>query len=448
MSIAFETDGRGHSNSRLLLRGVLFLLLVAALVGWMIAKSNGSLDKTVTVTGMLTQVGDGLPKNSDVKFRGVLVGVVTGVTPSSGDGPNHVHIALDPEYATSIPETVTARVVPGNVFAVSSVQLVDNGPGRAIHAGFRIPEDKSLATVQFQTALTDLREIIAAMSRSRTDDTVGVISALARATDRRGADLVRAGAQLERIVTQLNAVATPTGGPSTVRSLAEAVRGLEQSAPELLDTLHHAVVPLRTVAEKDAELTHFLAAGVATMGTIATAFENNTDRMIRISTGLTPVVGVLADNAEHFVPITTRLTVVANKFFTHVYNSETGLVQSKMILSLSPNRPYTRADCPRYGEVAGPSCATAPISAPEQAPMPSAMNPSNFRLSEGYAPPAGVIGGNVGPVGSAYELGQLGEILGAPASPAAAILLGPLLRGNVVTVAPVPDAPVPDGADR
>jgi len=437
MPIAFETDGRGHSDASLLLRGIAFLAVVAALAAWMVAKFNGDLDDSVRVTGLMSRIGDGLPQNSDVKFRGVLVGSVRDVTPSAGDGPNQVHIDLDPAHAAGIPQTVTARVVPGNVFAVSSVQLVDNGPGPAVHDGFDIPEDTSLATVQFQTALTQMREIIGAMSRSGADDTVGLIGALAQATDRKGADLVRAAGQLENIVTRLNGVMAPDGGPSTVQSFARAVQGLEQSAPDLLDALHQAVVPLSTVAEKGAQLSAFLAAGLSTAGTMATAFENNTDRMIRISTSLTPVIGVLADNSEHFVPITTRLTVTARKFFDHVYDPDVGVAQSKMILSLTPATPYTRADCPRYGELAGPSCSTAPITAPAQA-MPASMDPSNLVLPEGYTPPPGAIGGNVGPVGSPQELAQLAEILGEPVGSAATILLGPLLRGNVVTLSPAP----------
>ncbi|HLS77437.1 MAG TPA: MCE family protein [Nocardia sp.] len=449
MPIAFETDGRGHSDTSLLFRGIAFLAVVAALAAWMVAEFNGDLSDSVRVTGLMTEIGDGLPENSDVKFRGVLVGSVRGVTPSSGEGqPNRVHIDIDPEHAAGIPQTVTARVVPSNVFAVSSVQLVDNGPGPAIHDGFAIPEDTGLATVQFQTALTQMREIIAAMSRSGTDDTVGLIGALAQATDRKGADLVRAGAQLETIVTRLDQVMAPDGGPTTVGSLVGAVRGLEQSAPELLDALHQAVVPMRTVAEKREQLNAFLAAGLTTTGTMATAFENNTDRMIRISTSLTPVIGVLADNSEHFVPITTRLAVTAQKFFDHVYHADVGLVQSKMILSLAPATPYTRADCPRYGDLAGPSCFTAPTTAPEQS-MPPGLDPANLILPEGYAPPAGFMGGNVGPVGSPQEFAQLGEILGEPVSSAAAILLGPLLRGAVVTIGPAPEetTPVPQGQE-
>ena len=79
----------------------------------------------VRVVADLVNVGDGLPQKSDVKYHGVLVGAVDSVIPAANGDPNFVHIDLNPEYAGSIPAAVTARVVPSNVFAVSSVQLVD-----------------------------------------------------------------------------------------------------------------------------------------------------------------------------------------------------------------------------------------------------------------------------------------------------------------------------------
>ena len=67
---------------------------------------------------------------------------------------------------------MTARVVPSNVFAVSSVQLVDQGPGAAIRAGAHIPEDAELPTVLFQTTISKLRDMLAATGRGREDKTV------------------------------------------------------------------------------------------------------------------------------------------------------------------------------------------------------------------------------------------------------------------------------------
>ncbi|WP_131724979.1 MlaD family protein, partial [Mycobacteroides abscessus] len=115
--------------------------------------STGRLNDFVRVVADLNNVGDGLPQKSDVKYHGVLVGEVDGVTPASNGQPNFVHINLKPQYAKSIPSTATARVVPSNVFAVSSVQLVDRGPGAPIRAGAHIAEDTQLPTVLFQTTV-------------------------------------------------------------------------------------------------------------------------------------------------------------------------------------------------------------------------------------------------------------------------------------------------------
>src|SRR6478609_8540121 len=123
MPNSFDLDARGPSNRRLLVVGVCFALVAAASVVLAIAKSKGDLDRIVQVTAELVNVGDGLPQKSDVKFRGVLVGQVADVITAPVGQPNVVHIHLKPEYARDIPATVTARVVPSNVFAVSSVQL-------------------------------------------------------------------------------------------------------------------------------------------------------------------------------------------------------------------------------------------------------------------------------------------------------------------------------------
>lgn len=93
---------------------------------------------------------------------------------------------------------MTARVVPSNVFAVSSVQLVDRpldneGPGPAIAAGTTITEDTELPTVLFQTTISKLRDILAATGRGREDETIGVLAAVNAATENRRTELLSSG---------------------------------------------------------------------------------------------------------------------------------------------------------------------------------------------------------------------------------------------------------------
>lgn len=436
MTQRFESAAKVVSDRRLLVRGVALLLGTILLAAAAIAKSEGVFSGRVEVIALLNNVGDGLPQGSDVKFRGALVGRVDGVEPALDGGTNTIALTLDPHFAHAIPSTVTARVVPGNVFAVSSIQLVDNGPGPAVRAGSQIHQDESLATVQFQTALTKLRNVVKAAARPGSDDTVGVLAAVAEATSGRGDELTKAGGGAKRIVDELNAVMAPDGTDPTLGVLSEALQGLQSSAPDLLEAVHHAVVPMRTVAEKRQQLANFLSAGHTTFGTMGTAFENNTDRLIVITTQLSPVLGVIADGGAEFPAIVTRMNELSKRFFSEVWNPERNHGTGKFMLVFTPNRMYTRQDCPRYGELEGPSCTTAPLSQ-----YPPALAPMND--PHDYPLPREAPGGNVGSVGSPEERQQLAELLGPEPNPVSELLLGPVARGNTVTVVPDPAAMPP-----
>ncbi|WP_280310647.1 MlaD family protein [Nocardia abscessus] len=374
MSVLFDKDGRGPSVLALLLRGVLLVALIAGGAVVVLMKSSGAFDSKAEVVALLEQVGDGLPPESDVKFRGVLVGTVAEVTPSINGGTSRVRLQLEPRLLAGIPESVTARVVPSNIFAVSSVQLVDNGPGRSLRAGAEIRQDASLSTVQLQTALTKLRDIVAATARIGASGTVGVLAAVAEATDRRGTDIVRAGAQLERITGELSAQIAPPGQPSTMSALTESVRGLAAAAPDLLDVLHHAVVPMRTVVEKDAELRDLLAAGTGTLSTVGGGLDRHVEEVVTATDQLTPVLDVFAAGSSSFGPIVGRIKKLSDVWFAEFWNEKTQSGTGKFQIRFTPDTPYTRADCPRYGELEGPSCETAPLNA-SAPPLPASLDP-------------------------------------------------------------------------
>ncbi|MQY16998.1 MlaD family protein [Nocardia macrotermitis] len=420
MSILFEPDGRGPSAWRLLLSGICFLIVVAGVATTMVEVSRGAFRRTVPVTAILADVGDGLPAKSDVKYLGVRVGLVTGVAPASEPGMNAVRIQLDPRYAGQIPRSVTARVVPSNVFAVPSIQLLYNGSAAAVTGGELIRQDHSRATVRLQTSLDQLRRILAAVGRDQTDTAVGMLETLAEATSGRGASLADAGAQLREIVIELNKVISVQAAPSALDALSAALREVRVTAPELLDTLHHTVGPMLTVAREREQLTALLTGGAHTFDTVGNALGHNSDRLIFITSNLSPALDVLGDGASHFPQISSSVIRMSDKF-NHTFDPRVQRVTAKVIVQLTPNRQYTRADCPRYGALVGTSCSTAPGSAS------NAVQPSAFRPDDRSAT-------DIGPAGSATEQRQIAEILGGTPNAAADILFGPLARGAKVTV--------------
>ncbi|AKS35927.1 MlaD family protein [Mycolicibacterium goodii] len=410
MGNSIELDGRGPSDRQLLGCGLAVLVVAGLISTVLLVKATGRLDPYVRVVAALVNVGDGLPQRSDVKYHGVLVGMVEDVTPAAHGEPNYVHINLDPEYARSIPSTVTARVVPSNVFAVSSVQLVDpgqapgSGPG-PISAGARIPEDTELPTVLFQTTISKLRDILAATGRGREDHTVGLLAAVNAATEGRRTQLLTAGAQLNRLIDEVDSiVATDPAAPTTVSALIDATRGLQQTAPELVDALHTAVRPMQTLVEQRSQLDALISAGMNTLGTTRTALNNHTDRMVTITSELTPVVGNLADTSRHWLPAFVKLNQLSDKFFQEVWRPDRNIGNMRMNLSFTPTYTYTRADCPQYGELKGPSCFTAPLVVTRPA-LPDQMLPRNYQPPEDLAPPPGTVvgeNGNLVAVGPPY----------------------------------------------
>ena len=485
MSNSFDLDGRGPSQYQLLAAGSCFIVIATILAMVMVAKSKGELDDDLRVQAELVNVGDGLPAKSDVKFRGVLVGYVTDVTTAGAGRPNLVRIALDRDLASGIPETVTARVVPSNVFAVSSVQLVARSASAGpIRAGQTIHEDQSLPTVLFQTTLNKVRDLLLALGRQPSADSVGALTAVGQATAGRGRTLLEAGTDLNDIVDQLNAVIGDRPDASTLDALTRAADGLRSAAPDLFDALDAAVRPMTTLAKSQADIRHLLAAGLSTAGTLGDAFDHQMDRLITITTELTPVIGVLADNGERLHSAVAKLQNVAQRV-NEVWNPQTNLLNIFAIVSLTPDRTYVRADCPRYGELVGPSCHNAPeiptapalipalaargvppppgvsenrdnLSAPRDSikgiPVIPDTPPSGDPMPPTSAPPiappqppdthgqSATIGGNVGPVGSTLERDQISRITGSDSS-ATDLLLGPLLRGTSVQMLSTPRAP-------
>ncbi|BDB44668.1 MULTISPECIES: MCE family protein [Mycobacterium] len=385
MPNSYDFDPRSPSNRSLVFVGVCLTIVTLLIAAAMVAKSKGTFDKLVRVNIELVNIGDGLPERSDVKFRGVLVGMVSSISPSRNGQPNIVHVDLKPGYAAGIPNTVTARVVPANLFAVSAVQLIDNGKGSAsLRNGSVVREDKSLPTVLFQNVLAKLHDLLFDVARDRNDHTIGVLEALSEATRGRGQQLTDAGRDLNQILAELNTVVSAdASGPSTLSALTAAAAGLRRASPELFDALDSSIRPMRTFAEKRVQLTDFLSGGLGTVGTLGDSFDHQTDRLITISTELTPALGVLGEHARDFHGIATRMKVFANKLYDEGWDPDGNRLTIKAVVALTPSRRYVRADCPRYGALAGPSCQTAPE-------VPTAPDLSPALGSQGVTLPPGV----------------------------------------------------------
>jgi hypothetical protein len=158
---------------------------------------------------------------------------------------------------------------------------------------------------------------------------------------------------------------------------------------------------MQTLAEKREQFRSLVTGSHHTIGVNRQAFDNHTDQLIEMTQNLTPVLGVFALHSDKFVPIFTRLNRLSDKFFEEVWDPELDTGNMRVNLALTPSYTYTRADCPRYGQLLGPSCYTAPTIA-VRPDLPEVLLPQNYHPPADLAPPPGT---QVGPDGNLVPVG-------------------------------------------
>ncbi|WP_433729256.1 MlaD family protein [Nocardia sp. CA-129566] len=375
-----DPSGRGPTMRQLLVAGVCGLVVFALILGFLMARYEGYFVPKVHVVANLKTTGDGLPREADVKFRGVLVGAVDHVKVAEKGALQEVNINLKPEFAGDIPSNVTARVVPSNLFAVTSVELVFNGPAdKYLHEGSTIEQDTSQGTIALQDTLTNVRNILAKLDPVQFGRVLGTLS---QALDGSGR---MPGSTVERLDRWLTSVdeAIPNLGV-LLDDFSASFRALNQSAPELLDVLGSSVKTAQTIADHRAALVALISGTAGTVDTVNALFARNGDIGKQITAGTSDMFGALAADANSIPETIASLNNSLRKLTTTFHWGPQRQMVWNAGATLTPYRPYEQADCPRYGNLPGPSCATAPeVSDPGY--LPQSMMPRSLETAQGLA---------------------------------------------------------------
>ncbi|QIS16834.1 MlaD family protein [Nocardia arthritidis] len=376
-----DPSGRGPTMRQLLLAGVAGLIVFALVLSFLMVRYKGLLQEKVGVTANLTTTGDGLPADADVKFRGVLVGAVKDVSVAAKGELQQVHMDLKPEFAGDIPSNVTARVVPSNLFAVTSVELVFNGPSdKYLHQGSTIEEDRSEGTIALQDTLTTVRNILDKIDPIKFGRVLGTLS---QALDGSGR---MPGSTVERLDNWLAGVrgAVPNLG-AQLDDFSDSFHALNRSAPELMDVLGTSVTTAKTIADRRGQLVALLTGAGGTVDTVNNLFARNGDIGKQVTAGTSDMFGALTSDPNAVTQALLNLSETVRKLdTTFKWGPQQQMVWNAGI-TLTPYGPYTVADCPRYGDLAGPSCATAPAVA-DVGELPDKLKPRALDSAKGLPP--------------------------------------------------------------
>lgn len=373
-----DPSGRGPTMKQLLIAGVCGLIVFAVVLGFLMARYQGYFVEKVRVTANLTTTGDGLPEQADVKFRGVLVGAVKNVSVAAQGELQQVNIELKPEYADGIPATVTARVVPSNLFAVTSVELVYNGPSQEhLGEGSTIEEDRSQGTIALQDTLTTVQNILDAIDPMQFGRVLGTLSYALDGSGRMPGSTIE---RIDRWVTSVDESIPDLG--VFLADLSGSAHALNESAPELMDVLASSVKTASTIADRREELVNVITGASSMADQINDLFARNPNVGKELTVGLNQTFGALAANPASITNAISNLNNSSRKLSTvFTWGPQRQMVWNAGV-TFTPFNPNTVADCPRYGDLAGPSCATAPAVA-DPGYLPEQVKPRRLPAADG-----------------------------------------------------------------
>ena len=363
-----DPSGRGPTMRQLLVAGACGVVVIVTALGLLFARYQGYImNPKVDVTAVLSTTGDGLPSNADVKFRGVLVGAVKEVSVANEGAIQNVHIEMKPDYLSGIPANVTARVVPSNLFAVTSVELVYNGPDTAsLQAGSTIAEDHSKGTIALQDTLTTVRNILDKIDPIQLGR---VLSTLSYALEDGGRVPGSTVERLDNWLTQVRGAVPDVDG--TLNNFSASFQALNQSAPDLMHALSESVKTAQTIADKRGELAGLITGTSATVDKVNGLFARNPNVGKELTSGTGDMFGALAEDPSAIPAAIANLNSSIRALSTTFHWGTQQQMVWNLGITLTPYKPYDRSNCPTYGELAGPSCATAPEITDVGPPTPS-----------------------------------------------------------------------------
>lgn len=388
------TTGRAD-GWRLRLQGLLYIVVIAALVWVSIAAYQKVFTDHITVTVDARRAGAQLNVGGDVRMNGAIIGRVSGVD-SSAKGAA-VHLQLDRTASERIPSGVKASIMPTTLFGQKYVELTsadDVVAGDHLGDGDHVAEDRSAEAVELTKVVDDLEPVLTAVRPQKLASTLG---ALATSLDGRGAQLAQTMETATAYLSDLNRLT-----PAFERDLGllRDVSGQYADVlPDLLDVADDASTTARTLATRSGDLKSlFLGlSDVSDAGTkLLTASRENIRRATSVSR---PTLELLAEYSPEIVCSLKGFEAARDDAAAQIRG---GSVNGEFTLT-KPASGYTADDALVNGEVgAGPRCLGLPNV---EVPYPA------IDLDDGVGPE---VGQETGTAGGATPESLAALMLGGP----------------------------------
>jgi phospholipid/cholesterol/gamma-HCH transport system substrate-binding protein len=412
--------------------GLAFLLVLALLIGVAVAAFQQRFTPVVPVTLMTDSIGNQLQSRSDVKIRGLIVGEVRSIS-STGHGAR-IQLALQPGAAKNIPADVSARLLPKTLFGERYVELVlptnAQQAGRPIRSGDVIPQDRSSSAIELEQVFDDLLPLLQAVQPAKLSAT---LNALATALDGRGEQLGKNLVALDAYFKGLNPhLPTLT---SDLRRLTSVANTYAAAVPDLLTTVKNLSATSDTLVAKQSVLGPFLRGVTGTATTATSLLQQDGSRIIQVGQLSRPTLETLARYSPEFSCLTKGLTGIEPRL-TQAFSGDALHITLEVI---APRPAYQQGQEPVFADTSGPDCRGLPKPAGSQAhpyqpkKFDDGVNGSGSTTAGSDLPGALSMGDAGTPAEQRVTDALFAPELGAHPAPVSDLLLGPMVRGTVVS---------------
>jgi virulence factor Mce-like protein len=423
--------------------GLLYIVVVIALVALSIAFYNKAFSNVVTVTLKADHTGNQLVKDSDVKERGIIVGYVKDVQVDSGSGACvretltcvSVTLALDPDRVKIIPRNVSAQILPKTMFGEQYVSLtIPENKDRPIKDGDVISQDRSRGALETEKVLGDLLPLLQAVKPAELNAT---LTAMATALQGRGAELGETLVGLDKYLKAFNPQTKAV--VDDLKKLGQVALEYDDVVPDIAATLNNLQTSARTVIAKKQRLDNLLTSVTSTSTIVRSFLADNQRNLIRLTGSTDKVYALLAEYSPEYTCLLAGLNTIADRADASIQNNQ---IQLSAQLDFTSMGKYKPGEEPRLITGYGPNCMGLP-----HPPVPF-QTPAKYRcLNDGAALTKDPCSQRAASSASEEALGSPAEnalvnsvIAGSLGTtpdkvpPIATALAGPLLRGQTVNI--------------
>ena len=273
--------------------GIVFLALCILFVWFTYAIFTKKFADYDEVTLQSSKIGLSLPARADVKIRGVIVGEVL-ETESTGDGAE-LTLGLYPDETDTIPEDVTATILPKTLFGEKYVSLEApaDTSGDPIQAGATIKQ--SDVAIEIEAVINDLFPLLRTVQPADLNYTLTAIAnTLEGRGEKIGQGLETLDAYLKRLNPELPALI------ENITSLGQVSEVYESVVPDLARLLRNSVVTGNTFQDQEEQISALFNSVAGFSATTQAFLERNGDNLIRLSDQGAQILPLLARHSPAF----------------------------------------------------------------------------------------------------------------------------------------------------